>query len=212
MIELQTLKAGYGRGKDFVAAVDNVSLTVNDNEILGIAGESGCGKSTLMRSLYGDFSSGLAMAGGSIKARFSDPDSGRTIERDGAGLKDLWWDAISYVPQGSMSVLNPVMRVGPQVLDALPKRERKGSAKELRNRLAKFLEGLGLPESVLDAYPHQLSGGMGGSRILSFWSAMISAFTSRSPTELRSPMQANWSKWAPPPKSSRRLSTHTPKR
>ncbi len=173
MIELQNLTAGYGRGKDFIAAVDNVSLTVNDNEIFGIAGESGCGKSTLMRSLYGDFSSGLAMVGGSIKARFSDPDSGRTVERDGAGLKDLWWDAISYVPQGSMSVLNPVMRVGPQVVDALPKRERKGSAKELRSRLAKFLEGLGLPEAVLDSYPHQLSGGM-RQRVLVALAAFVS--------------------------------------
>jgi peptide/nickel transport system ATP-binding protein len=160
MIELRNVRAGYGRGKDFVAAVDNVSLTVEDDEILGVAGESGCGKSTLMRSLYGDFSSGLTMQSGSIKARFTDPDSGRVIERDGANLRNLWWNAISYVPQGSMSVLNPVMRVGNQIMDALPKRERTESAKERKTRLVKFLEGLGLPESVLDSYPHQLSGGM----------------------------------------------------
>jgi peptide/nickel transport system ATP-binding protein len=160
MIELRNVTAGYGHGKDFVAAVDNVSLTVKDDEILGVAGESGCGKSTLMRSLYGDFSSGLTMQSGSIKARFTDPDSGHVVERDGANLRNLWWNAISYVPQGSMSVLNPVMRVGHQIMDALPKRERTGSTKERRARLVKFLEGLGLPESVLDSYPHQLSGGM----------------------------------------------------
>ena len=59
-----------------------------------------------------------------------------------------------------MSVLNPVMRVGAQILDALPNRERTGSTRSLRARLVGFLAGLGLPESVLDAYPHQLSGGM----------------------------------------------------
>ncbi len=160
MIEVENLRAGYGQDDRFVAAVDDVSLVVADDEILGIAGESGCGKSTLMRSLYGDFTSGLRLQSGSIKAHFTDPASGRSVARDGPRLKDLWWDTIAYVPQGSMSVLNPVMQVGKQILDALPKRERAGTAKALRTRLATFLAGLGLPETVLDAYPHQLSGGM----------------------------------------------------
>jgi peptide/nickel transport system ATP-binding protein len=160
MITLQNLKAGYGSDRTFITAVDDVSLVVADDEILGIAGESGCGKSTLMRSLYGDFSSGLRMVGGSIAARFTDPVSGARIERDGAHLKDLWWDSIAYVPQGSMSVLNPVMRVGKQITDALPRRERRGSSSDTRGRLITFLQGFGLPATVLDAYPHQLSGGM----------------------------------------------------
>ncbi len=160
MIAVKDLRAGYGQDDRFVAAVDGVSLVVADDEILGIAGESGCGKSTLMRALYGDFTSGLRQQRGSIEARFTDPVSGQTITRDGARLKELWWDTVAYVPQGSMSVLNPVMKVGKQILDALPKRERTGPAKAIRLRLTAFLNGLGLPETVLDAYPHQLSGGM----------------------------------------------------
>ncbi len=160
MIEVKNLRAGYGPDSAFIAAVDDVSLIVADDEILGIAGESGCGKSTLMRSLYGDFTAGLRLESGSIATRFTDPASGHSVERDGAHLKDLWWDKIAYVPQGSMSVLNPVMQVGRQILDAMPQRERLGSRRALRTRLATFLAGLGLPGSVLDAYPHQLSGGM----------------------------------------------------
>ena len=160
MIEVKNLTAGYGPNDRFIAAVDDVSLVVADDEILGIAGESGCGKSTLMRSLYGDFTSGLRAKDGSIKACFTDPATGQSVQRDGAHLKDLWWDTLAYVPQGSMSVLNPVMRVGKQILDARPKRDRAASGKAVRARLATFLAGLGLPETVLDAYPHQLSGGM----------------------------------------------------
>jgi len=160
MIELKNVRAGYGTPEAFVAAVDDVTLTVQDNEILGIAGESGCGKSTLMRTLYGDFSGGLKMAGGTVTGSFTDPESGRTTTSEAANFQDLWWDVMSYVPQGSMSVLNPIMKVENQIVDALPKREKKGSKAELRQRIVEFLAGFGLPETVLDSYPHQLSGGM----------------------------------------------------
>jgi peptide/nickel transport system ATP-binding protein len=160
MIELKNAVVGYGPEHAFVAAVDDVSITVGDNEILGIAGESGCGKSTLMRALYGDFSGGLSQREGQIKARFTDPATGGSVERDGEDLHELWWDVVTYVPQGSMSVLNPLMKIEKQIVDGLPQREREGSRQDLRQRIATFLSGLGLDQSVLDAYPHQLSGGM----------------------------------------------------
>lgn len=160
MIELTNAVAGYGPDHAFVAAVDDVSITIGDHEILGIAGESGCGKSTLIRALYGDFTHGLKKRGGEIRASFTDPATGKTIERDGEHIHELWWDVVTYVPQGSMSVLNPIMKVEKQIVDGLPKRERLGTPRDLRRRIATFLSGLGLEESVLDAYPHQLSGGM----------------------------------------------------
>jgi peptide/nickel transport system ATP-binding protein len=160
MIELKNAVVGYGPDHAFIAAVDDVSITVEDNEILGIAGESGCGKSTLMRALYGDFTGGLRKRSGEIEARFTEPDGNTVIERKGEDVHALWWDVVTYVPQGSMSVLNPLMKIEKQIVDGLPKREREGSRKDLRQRIAKFLQGLGLDESVLDAYPHQLSGGM----------------------------------------------------
>jgi ABC-type dipeptide/oligopeptide/nickel transport system, ATPase component len=159
MITVDNVTVGYGKTA-FVKAVDAVSLTINDNEILGIAGESGSGKSTLMRAIYGDFSTGLRIAGGTVTGRFEDERTGAVIEAQSRDFGKLWWDKISYIPQGSMSVLNPLMRVEKQVIDGLPKREREGDRKALRARIARFLEGFGLHESVLDAYPHQLSGGM----------------------------------------------------
>ncbi|MCX5495509.1 ABC transporter ATP-binding protein [Kaistia dalseonensis] len=160
MIEIKNLRAGYGRPDAFIPAVDDISLTIGDNEIIGIAGESGSGKSTLLRTIYGDFTGGLKLRDGSVTGHFKDPETGRPLVCESSTFQKLWWDVISYVPQGSMSVLNPIMKIEKQVTDGLPAREKRGSRQELRSRLASFLAGFGLPETVLDSYPHQLSGGM----------------------------------------------------
>lgn len=154
MISVRDAVLGYGK-RTFIKAVDGASLDIERNEIVGIAGESGSGKSTLMRAIYGDFSTGLRKASGSITARFE----GRE-ELDCSEMRKVWWDAISYVPQGSMSVLNPLMKVERQLVDGLPRRHRGASRAEQRRDLETFLRGLDLDASVLDAYPHQLSGGM----------------------------------------------------
>jgi len=90
MIKLQNVRAGYGTPTGFIAAVDGVSLTINDNEILGIAGESGCGKSTLIRTLYGDFTGGLKIVSGTVTAYFRDRKSGREQEWQAARFSDLF--------------------------------------------------------------------------------------------------------------------------
>jgi peptide/nickel transport system ATP-binding protein len=159
MITIDNVTVGYGAA-GFIKAVDGVSLTIHENEILGIAGESGSGKSTLMRAVYGDFSTGLRIKSGTITGRFRDAKTGKAFEAPSSQFGDLWWDQMTYIPPGSMSVLNPLMKVEKQVIDGLPKRERQGSRRQLRQRIAEFLAGFGLHESVLDAYPHQLSGGM----------------------------------------------------
>jgi peptide/nickel transport system ATP-binding protein len=159
MITVDNVTVGYGTA-GFITAVDQVSLTINENEILGIAGESGSGKSTLMRAVYGDFSTGLRIKSGTVRGRFEDAQTGQVIEAHSSSFGKLWWDQISYIPQGSMSVLNPLMKIERQVIDGLPARERHGGRRALRQGIAKFLAGFGLEENVLDTYPHQLSGGM----------------------------------------------------
>jgi peptide/nickel transport system ATP-binding protein len=159
VITLDGVRAGYDTPSGFVAAVDGVSLTLADHEILGVAGESGCGKSTLVRLIYGEFGARtpLRLASGSIAARFPGADGGAPIAVPGERLRAHWWDLVTYVPQGSMSVLNPVMRIGAQFVDALPGR-RRGHGMDAE--IAAFLAEFDLDSQVLRAYPHQLSGGM----------------------------------------------------
>lgn len=160
MIKLDNVRAGYQTPTGFVAAVDGVSLTVEDSEIIGIAGESGCGKSTLLKVLYGHFDSVLSLAGGSITAQFSESKDGPKIEYGAQQIRNLWWKQLSYIPQGSMSVLNPVMRVDSQMIDALPDLVRSQGRHAVRQGIESFLAEVKLPASVLSAFPHQLSGGM----------------------------------------------------
>jgi peptide/nickel transport system ATP-binding protein len=160
MIRLQNVRAGYTTPTGFVGAVDDVSLTVDDSEILGIAGESGCGKSTLLKVLYGEFGGALSLAGGTVEAQFRDAATGQLAVHGADRLRELWWKRMSYIPQGSMSVMNPVMRIETQLLDALPDSVRVRGRQALRAEIEAFFAEVKLPVSVLTAYPHQLSGGM----------------------------------------------------
>ena len=74
-------------------------------------------------------------------------------------IRDEWWKEISYVPQGAMHVMNPVKRVREQFFDVIPKEKRQKKAEQEKSITA-YLKELELPPQVLDAYPHQLSGGM----------------------------------------------------
>jgi peptide/nickel transport system ATP-binding protein len=154
MIRLNNVVASYRTGRGAINAVDGVTLEIPDGCIVGIAGESGCGKSTLMKVIYGDVSSPMALAKGSIDYGFAD-EGGQPITS--ANIQRQWFKRISYVPQSSMNSLNPVVRVGKQFVDF------PGSDPDKRRVLEQvkgYIGKLGLPVETLDAYPHQLSGGM----------------------------------------------------
>jgi peptide/nickel transport system ATP-binding protein len=162
IIEANNLKAyyissAYGVERT-VKAVDNISLHIKEGEVYGIAGESGCGKSTLLKVLLGAHKPPLTVVEGTVKYLFSGKEiANLTPEKN--GLRELRWGEVSYVPQGSMHVLNPVRRIGDVFHDFISA-HRPMSKQESREMTRTYLRDLGLPESVLRAYPHQLSGGM----------------------------------------------------
>ena len=142
-----------------VKAVNEVNLRIRENEVYGIAGESGCGKTTLLKALYGSFEPPLRLMGGQIKYKVKGNDVDITKLNQDA-MRKLRWDYISYVPQGSMSVLNPVKRVEVTYMDFIES-HGFGRSKEEALEIAKdHIVELGLPRNILSAYPHQLSGGM----------------------------------------------------
>lgn len=148
----------YGR-KQIVQAVNGVSLEVEENEIYGIAGESGCGKSTLVKVLYGMLEPPLTLIDGNVFYRKNGEFiSIFTLSEE--EIQDLRWKFISYIPQGSMNVLNPVIKIIDSFWDFIGAHVAKNEREKMENSLFEFFKMLGLPSKTLFAYPHQLSGGM----------------------------------------------------
>jgi peptide/nickel transport system ATP-binding protein len=154
MIRLNNIVATYTTQRGQVNAVDGIHLEIPDGVILGVAGESGCGKSTLMKVIYGDIGYPLSLAAGSVDYGFVGKDGQTVTSRN---IQKEWFRRISYIPQSSMSSMNPVVRIRNQFVDFLdPSQDKKVVLEKVRD----YVKQLGLPAEAIDAYPHQLSGGM----------------------------------------------------
>ena len=134
--------------------VDDVAMQVAAGEVLGVVGESGSGKTTLGLAMIGHVRRGLRFGAGTIRLDGTDLRS-LSPER----LRRLRGSAMAYVPQDPSTALNPTMRVGAQLREALAVHGRTGA--ELESRIADVLAEVGLQArpGLLSAYPHQLSGG-----------------------------------------------------
>ena len=148
----------YGKSK-VVKAVNEVDLAIKENEIYGIAGESGCGKSTLLKALVAAVEPPLRVVGGRVVYRIAGADVDvATLSAE--EKRRLRLEFIAYVPQGSMSVLNPVSRIRDTYRDFIESHSSTQQKQATYELAQEHLRELGLPVTTLDAYPHQLSGGM----------------------------------------------------
>lgn len=140
-----------------VRAVDDVTMTVNRNEIYGIAGESSSGKSSLIKTIAGAITPPLRVVEGSVTFDFA--GEALDVYADTEAMKKARWQHVSYIMQGSMNVLNPVRKVKHAFYDfAFRHMGLKEAA--FRQRVEHHLRRIGLDPRVLESYPHQLSGGM----------------------------------------------------
>jgi peptide/nickel transport system ATP-binding protein len=163
VLRTQQLKAFYildvhGTQK-IVKAVNEIDLEICENEVYGIAGESGCGKTTLLKALYNAFEPPLRLVGGKIYYRMGRDEvdvTGMTAEEK----RKIRLEYISYIPQGSMSVFNPVLKIKEAYEDFISSHVSGRTRQETFELAEKHIEELGLPKNILDVYPHQLSGGM----------------------------------------------------
>jgi peptide/nickel transport system ATP-binding protein len=164
LLQVQGLKAYYKTEmygiSRMVKAIDDVSLELKPNEIYGVAGESSCGKTTLIKVISGTVKPPLKVYEGSVEYQFK---SGKVdiLKASGKEMqKNVRWKEISYVMQGSMSVLNPVRKVIKTFEDIIATHEGIRNRGEFLYRVREHMKLLGLPPDVINSYPHELSGGM----------------------------------------------------
>jgi peptide/nickel transport system ATP-binding protein len=141
-----------------VRIVDDVSFTLRRGEALGLAGESGCGKTTTALSLLGLLPDGLERTQGTVELH-SRRGTMHLHRRTPSGFRDLRWKTVSVVFQGAMNALDPVMRIGDQLAEAIRTHEPSVAKAEVRARMEELLSQVGVPARRARDYPHELSGG-----------------------------------------------------
>jgi len=164
ILSIKELSGGYlirhDETQKYIDAVNNINLTIEENQIVGIAGESGCGKSTLLRMIYGYIKSPLVISKGQIILKKKNREIVDLLKYSEEKRKnEIWWKEMSWIPQNSMNVLNPTIKIKDHFMEIL-KHHLKRSGEEADKLITEYLSAMGLSKDVLKAFPHQLSGGM----------------------------------------------------
>ena len=159
LLEISDLDVSYATNRGDVQAVTSLDLSVRRGEILGIAGESGSGKSTLAVALLRLLKPPGQVTGGTITFRPRGQEPVDLLRVQGPALRALRWRSLSYLPQGSMNSLNPVMRIKDQFADVIVEHAPDRSG-QIGATVTRLLGQVGLEPRVARMYPHELSGGM----------------------------------------------------
>lgn len=156
-LELQDLSVQFHTGKEIVQAVRGVSLEVQEGEVLAIVGESGCGKSVLCKSVMKLLPQTAHIVGGRILVDGADITDYRERE-----MEKLRGNVFSMVFQDPMTSLNPTMKIGAQIAEAVRVHEPKIRKAELDGRVLELLGLVGIDRAKerMQQYPGQMSGGM----------------------------------------------------
>ena len=157
LLEIRNLKTYFEIRKSLLKAVDDVSLSIEAGETLGLVGESGCGKSVTAASIMGL----VPMPPGKIAGGEILFEGVNLLKLPESRMKKIRGNRISMIFQEPMTSLNPVFTVGDQVAEVI--RLHQGlSRRETRDKVIKMFGMVGIPaaESRITDYPHQMSGGM----------------------------------------------------
>ena len=156
LLDVKELSVHFGDEKAPFKAVDRISYQVNQGEVLGIVGESGSGKSVSSLAVMG-----LIDFPGRVSAKGLEFEGKDLLSLPPKEKRELVGADIAMIFQDPMTSLNPAYTVGFQIMEAI-KAHQGGSKKERRKRTLELLRLVGIPdpESRIDVYPHQLSGGM----------------------------------------------------
>ena len=154
VLDIRNLTVEYRTPRGPFHAVRNVSFSLEAGERFGLVGESGSGKSTTILALMRMLRGGTITAGQMLL-------NGRDLAKvPDAHYRDIRFAEMSLVPQGAMSSLNPVLRIGRQIGDIFSDHGQRHGLEERRRLIGDLLARVGLAPEVQDRFPHELSGGM----------------------------------------------------
>jgi peptide/nickel transport system ATP-binding protein len=154
LLDIRNLVVDYVLEDRRVRAVDHLSLAIQPGEVVGLCGESGCGKSTTAHAVLRILRPPSEIVSGQILCKGED-----LVAVDGETLRKFRWRHVSLVFQSAMNSLNPVTPIADQFIDMIRAHESV-SSRAARTRAGELLSKVGIDRSRLNAYPHELSGGM----------------------------------------------------
>ena len=156
VLDVQNLTTYYMTDRGPVRAAEGVNFQLNKGEAMGLAGESGCGKTTVALSLLRILpTNGRIVDGKILLGKTNIVDLSESEMR-----KDVRWKRLSMVFQGAMNAMNPLYKIGDQIVEAIKLHEPDVTRKEAKERTSKLFEMVGIEPSRIDNYPHEFSGGM----------------------------------------------------
>ena len=155
LLQLQGLTTHYSTVRGWVKAAEDVTFEVEKGQALGLVGESGCGKTTVALSILRILPAGAKIRRGKIMFDGTD-----LVPLTSTEMRKVRWKGISIVFQGAMNALNPVFKVGDQIVEAIRLHEPDVPQSDARRRTEALLEMVGVEPSRFDNYPHEFSGGM----------------------------------------------------
>ena len=155
VLKLTDLCIDFPTTKGVVHAVSKLNLTIEEGRRVGFIGESGSGKTTTALSVMRMLAGSGHVASGTI--RLGDTD---VLALGDEEMRKTRLKRVSYIPQGAMNSLNPIMRIENQIWDAIVAHEGKTPVAEMKRRSDEALLSVGLGDHVGRLYPHELSGGM----------------------------------------------------
>jgi len=155
VLKVDKLNMHYETLAGNVSAVRDVSFELKEGQSFGLVGESGCGKTSVAMSLLQLQADNAKISSGSIKL-----DDEELVTKNEKELRKIRWKGISIVFQGAMNSWNPVVKIGEQIREAIREHFPNTTKIENTEKIQKLFDIVGLDHSIMERFPHELSGGM----------------------------------------------------
>lgn len=157
ILKIENLDVSYSTINGPLKSLENLSVSFEKGKVTALIGESGCGKTTLMNAIMGVLA-GNASIGKNSKIAFNDID---LLKLPKEKMRQFRWLKASMVFQAAQNAFNPTLTIFEQLVDAIYDHDVNMNKEQVNKRVKELLEMVKLdPKRVMDAYPHQLSGGM----------------------------------------------------